>query len=83
MAGVVFGGNAGTLQRLAQQRNDAVGVQAFLVQIAPAVDAAKNRAAYQRRFSDPVDIGLHRAQLEQRRRLIGLPEIFPITLAAW
>lgn len=83
MAGVALGRDAGALQRLTQERNDAVGVQALLAQMPPAVNAAKHRAAHQRCLGDPVDISLHRAQLEQRRRLIRLPEIVAIALAAW
>lgn len=82
VTGVTLGGDPRALQCLAQQRNNAVGVQPRLVQIAPTINTAKHRPAHQRRLGDPVDIGLHRTQLEQRRGLIRLPEVFPITLAA-
>ena len=74
--------NTGALQGLAQQRDYAVGMQSLLAQMAPAVNTPKYRPANQRGFSDPLNVGLHRTQTLQGWRLVRLPEVVAVALAA-
>ncbi|MNZ92616.1 hypothetical protein D3C78_1116450 [compost metagenome] len=57
-------------------------MQALFAQVSPAIDPPKHRAAKQARAADPVDIGLHRTELLERRHPPGGAEVVSVALAA-
>ncbi|MCY1495849.1 hypothetical protein D9M68_297600 [compost metagenome] len=56
-------------------------VQRLLAQMPPAVNATEHRPTREARDTDPVEIGLHRAELSQRWRLVSPPLVVTVRLA--
>src|SRR5690606_13462233 len=68
-------------QDLAEECDDAVGVEAILTQMPPAIDPAKHRSTGNAGHADPVQVGLYRTESFQCGRLIGSPKVLAIPLA--
>ncbi|MCY1215624.1 hypothetical protein D9M72_274750 [compost metagenome] len=56
-------------------------MEAIFGQMAPAIQAAEHRAAGNARNSDPIEVGLHRTEPFQGRRVVSGAEIVPVALA--
>ncbi|WP_146766050.1 hypothetical protein [Pseudomonas luteola] len=78
MTGVQLGRNTGTLQDLAQQAYQTAGVQSFIAQVPPVIQAS---AASDTGDTDPVEIGLYRKETFQGRCVMARAEVLPISLA--
>ncbi|AYK22662.1 hypothetical protein PA34_011330 [Pseudomonas aeruginosa] len=81
MTGVQLGRNTGPLQDLAQQAYQTAGMQGFIAQVPPVIQAAEHSAASDTGDTDPVEIGLYRTETFPGRCVMGRAEALPISLA--